>query len=99
MNNQSWKRENRSIIINDELTIKVSYAGDPCVTTKAIPLDHAVLPLIAAAPDLLSAAMLAAEQLESFPEYENDATIKEIVETLKQAIAKAAPTHDKIHPY
>jgi hypothetical protein len=95
MSKKTWKRENRSVVINDDLTIEVRYVGPTHLSKKAIPLDNEVLPLIVAAPDLLAAAKLAVEPLEAFAEYYNDSRSKGVVKALKKAIKKADPTYNE----
>jgi hypothetical protein len=49
-----WTRDGRNIIIDDEMTIQVRYT-EPGSAFKGMRLDHEVMPLVAAAPEMLKA--------------------------------------------
>jgi hypothetical protein len=81
------------IRVAQELTVEVRYRGEPS-GRKALTLDNAVMPLIAAAPTMLAALLEARhtliemyEELYPIDESDNDvtATIDKVIAAIKQA--------------
>lgn len=86
----SWKRENRSIIVNDQLKLNVNYesSSNATISQTAVVLDTQIMPLITSAPNLLESAKLALEVLDSHKHY-NDIERENAIAVLKFAIQKA----------
>jgi hypothetical protein len=100
----NWEKSSRTIEVTelprrvaglvaaDDLTLEVNYSGGSSCR-KGITLDNAVMPLVAAAPELLAALKLAAAAIR---DNDLDESMAGEFEIITDAIAKAEGKTDAI---